>query len=140
MRILPGGYTLFADNQARTGTSNRSFTSQFIVALDDIGYQGNQSYNYRNSGNVFANVLLYGGTLRATGNRLSESGSETLLSLYTLGARMNNTTFNQGDHCIIATDQNPSMAVVQVGNQILHPSSICQSVNQISDVMFKARG
>jgi len=140
LRILPGGYTLFADNQARTGTSNRSFTSQFIVALDDLGYQGNQSYNYRNAGNVLANVLLYAGTLRATGNRLSESGSETLLSLYTLGARMNNTTFNQGDHCIIATDQNPSMAVVQVGNQILHPSAICQSVNQISDVMFKTRG
>jgi hypothetical protein len=140
LRILPGGYTLFADNQARTGTSNRSFTSQLIVALDDIGYQSNQSYNYRNSGNVFANVLLYGGTLRAIGNRLSESGAETLLSLYTLGARMNNTTFNQGDHCIIATDQNPSMAVVQVGNQILNPSSICEAVNQISDVMFVARG
>ena len=140
LRILPGGYTLFGDNQARTGTSNRSFTGQLIVALDDIGYQGNQSYNYRNSGNVFANVLLYGGTLRAIGNRLSETGSETLLSLYTLGARMNNTTFNQGDHCIVATNQNPSMAVVQVGNQVLHPSSICESVNQISDVMFKTRG
>jgi len=140
LRVLPGGFTLFADNQARTGTSNRSVTSQFIVALDDIGYHGNQSYNYRTAGHVFANVLLNGGTLRATDNRLSESGSETLLSLYTLGARMNNTTFNQGDHCIVATDQNPSLAVVQVGNQVLHPSSICLSVNQISDVMFKARG
>ena len=80
------------------------------------------------------------GAGRSTGNRLSEAGAETLLSLYTLGARMNNTTFNQGDHCIVATDQNPSMAVVQVGNQVLNPSSLCASVNMISDVMFKARG
>ncbi|HSN40659.1 MAG TPA: carboxypeptidase-like regulatory domain-containing protein, partial [Burkholderiales bacterium] len=139
LRILPGGYTLFADNQSRTGTSNRSFTSHLIAALDDLDYQGHQSYNYR-TGNVVANAYLFAGTVRATGNRLSEAGAETLLSLYTLGARMNNTTFNQGDHCIIATDQNPSMAVVQVGNQVLHPSSLCASVNMISDVMFKARG
>lgn len=139
LRILPGGYTLFADNQSRTGTSNRSFTSHLIAALDDLGYQGNQSYNYR-TGNILANAYLFAGTVRATGNRLSEAGAETLLSLYTLGARMNNTTFNQGDHCIIATDQNPTIAVVQVGNQVLHPSSLCASVNMISNVMFKARG
>ncbi len=139
LRILPGGYMLFADNQSRTGTSNRSYTSHLIVAMDDLGYQGNQSYNYR-TGNILANAFLFAGTVRATGNRLSEAGAETLLSLYTLGARMNNTSFNQGDHCIVATDQNPSMGVVQFGNQVLRPSSLCASVNMISDLMFKARG
>jgi len=139
LRILPGGYTLFAHNQSRTGTSNRSFTSHLIAALDDLGYQGNVSYNYR-TGNILANAFLFAGTVRASGNRLSEAGAETLLSLYTLGARMNNTTLNQGDHCIVATDQNPLMPVVQLGNQVLHPSSLCASTNMISDVMFKARG
>ena len=64
-------------------------------------------------------------TVRATGNRLSKRGRKTLLSLLTLGSRMNNTSLNQGDHCIVAVDQNPAMATVQLGNQVLNPSDPC---------------
>ena len=139
LRIMPGGYTLFADNQSRTGSSNRSVTCHALVALDDLGYQGNQSYSYR-IGNLFSNAYLLGGTLRASGNRLSEAGAETLMSLYSLGMRMNDTSLNQGDHCIVATDMNPAIAVAQVGNQVLHPSRLCNGLNMISDLMFKAQG
>jgi hypothetical protein len=139
LRIMPGGYTLFADNQSRTGSSNRSVTCHALVALDDLGYQGNQSYSYR-VGNLFSNAYLLGGTLRASGNRLSEAGAETLMSLYSLGMRLNDTSLNQGDHCIVATDMNPAIAVAQVGNQVLHPSRLCNGLNMISDVMFRAQG
>jgi hypothetical protein len=136
---LPGGGVLFADNQGRTGPASRSATCQLVVGLDDVGYQGNQSLSER-SGNLFANVVVLGGTLRAVGNRLSERGPETLMSLYTLAARMNDTSLNQGDHCIIVVDQNPAMAEVQVGNQVLDPGPLCARFAARATLAFKPQG
>jgi hypothetical protein len=122
--LLPRGYTMFNDNQSRTGAANISAISHVIATLDDLGYQDNQSHNARRDG-VWCNALLAAFTLRATGNRLIEAGPETLVSLLTVGSRMNNTSFNQGDHCILAVDQNPAMATVQLGNQVLYPNDLC---------------
>ncbi|MEO7232692.1 MAG: DUF6519 domain-containing protein [Polaromonas sp.] len=137
--LLPGGNVMFNDNQSRTGQSNTSTTCQLIATLDDLGYQDNQSASLRN-GNLFANGLLMGNTLRATGNRLSERGPETLLSLFTLGVKMNNTSFNQGDHCIVANDMNPAMAEVKIGNQVLNPNALCASRNGVAAILFKPHG
>lgn len=138
-RVMPGGYTQFNDNQVRTGGLNTSFACQAILSMDDVAYQANQCYSYR-TGNLIANAIVFASTLRASGNRLSEAGPETLMSLYTLAMKMNNTTFNQGDHCIIATDQNPAMPEIQTGNQVLFPGALCRSLNMVSDLMFKAQG
>ncbi|HEX9179519.1 MAG TPA: hypothetical protein VF859_03930, partial [Burkholderiales bacterium] len=138
-RVMPGGYTQFNDNQVRTGGLNTSFACQAILSMDDVAYQANQCYSYR-TGNLMANALVFASSLRASGNRLSEAGPETLMSLYTLAMKMNNTTFNQGDHCIIATDQNPAMPEIQTGNQVLFPGALCRSLNMVSDLMFKAQG
>src|SRR6185369_9786644 len=122
--LLPGGNVLFDDNQSRTGPLNRSTVCQWIASLDDIGYQGNQSTSER-AGNLFANVFLGAATLRAIGNRMSELGPETLMSLFTLTQRLNDTSLNQGDHCIIAINQDTSLAEVQLGNQVLNPGPLC---------------
>lgn len=114
-------------------------SDQLVAALDDAGYQGNQSLSER-SGNLFANVVVFGGTLRAVGNRFAERGPETLLSLFTLAARMNDTSLNQGDHCIIAVDQNPAMTEVKVGNQVLDPGPLCARFAERATMAFKPQG
>ncbi len=138
-RVMPGGYTRFDGNQVRTGAWNTSRSCQFIVSLDDLSYQGNQAMSYR-TGALFANAYLGGATVRACGNRLAERGEATQMSLYSLAVRMNDTSLNQGDHCIVSTDMNAAMPEVHVGNQVLNPGALCRSLNMISDLMFKAKG
>jgi hypothetical protein len=92
------------------------------------------------SANLFTNGLLFGQALRATGNRLSERSVNALLSLFTLGERLNNTSFKQGDHCIIALDMNPAMAEVKLGNQVLIPNALCVSRYDVAAILFKPRG
>lgn len=138
-RLLPGGNVMFNDNQSRTGPSNTSTTCHLIATLDDLAYQSNQSSSLRD-GNLFANALLMGNTLRATHNRFSERGPETLLSLFALGVRLVNASFNQGDHCIVANDMNPAMAEVKVGNQVLNPNALCASRSAVSGILFKPHG
>lgn len=138
-RLFPAGNVMFNDNQSRTGQSNTSLTCHLIASMDDLAYQSNQSFSLR-SGNLFANGLLMGNTLRATNNRFSERGPETLLSLFALGVRLVNASFNQGDHCIVANDMNPAMAEVKVGNQVLNPSALCASRSTTSGILFKPHG
>ena len=122
--LLPRGYTLFSDNQSRTGAANHSLACQIITTFDDLAYQDNQSHSDRPDG-VMTNVYLNAVTLRAVGNRFIEAGPSTWMSLLSMAARMNNTSLNQGDHCIIALDQNPTMATVDLGNQVLNPGPFC---------------
>jgi hypothetical protein len=137
--LLPAGNVMFNDNQMRAGQSHTSTTCQLVATLDDLAFQDNQCFSLR-SGNLFANGLLFGDTLRASGNRFSERGGTTLLSLFSLAGRLNNTSFNQGDHCIIAVDQNPAMAEVRVGNQVLNPGAQCARLNGIAALLFKPHG
>jgi hypothetical protein len=124
LALLPRGHTMFNDNQSRTGAANGSATCQIIATSDDLAYQDNQSQSDRRDG-LWINAFLSATTLRATGNRLAEAGPKTPASLLTVGSRMNNTSLNQGDHCIIAVDQNSAMDPVQLGNQVLYPSALC---------------
>jgi hypothetical protein len=137
--LLPSGGTLFNDNQSRTGAANESASCQVISCLDDLAYQGNQSQSDR-VGNLVSNVHLQATTLRAVGNRFSEVGAQTQMSLFTLAVRMNDTSLNQGDHCIIATDQNPAMAEVRLGNQVLNPSPLCADRLLTATLLFKPQG
>jgi hypothetical protein len=134
--LLPLGMTMFNNNQSQTGPAHAAIACHLVYSLDDVAYQDNQSVSQQST-QVFANALVAGTTLRATGNRLRESNRSSLMSLFTLAVRANNTSFNQGDHCIIATDQNPGMPEIQAGNQVLFPSSLCARVNMTTALLFK---
>ncbi len=121
---LPAGTTLFDDNQTRLGPDGSSLTAQAIVTRDDLGYDANQSnalagLAFLGSNPLFVNALLIAETLRATSSRFKEPpGTDNLpyISLLTISQRMNNTSLDQGDHCIFAAG-NP---VETLGNQVLH--------------------
>jgi hypothetical protein len=111
--LFPNGNTLFNNNQTRVGIQNTSLTSQWIFSVDDIGFDGNQSDDLggqRLSGRVIllaVNTVLWATSLRASDSRFKEimdadKPTVVRLSLMTLSTLMNNTTNNQGDHCIFA--------------------------------------
>lgn len=122
---LPNGNILFNSNQTHVGPTNTSSFSQLIFSADDIGFDGNQSDNLV-SGKLLINTLLYGMTLRASDNRFKEMGNEVSMSLFTLTRLLNNTTNNQGDHCIIAINLDPGRPKIDSGNQVLADAERCK--------------
>jgi hypothetical protein len=128
---LVNGNTLFNGNQTLVGSNNMSATSQLILSAADIGFDGNQSDNLKGGKrfgdtqfSLLSNTLLLGLTLRASDNRLKEledNGEEDLVftSLLSLTGMLNNTTNNQGDHCIIAFNQDYQRPAIESGNQVL---------------------
>ncbi|MFQ5793427.1 MAG: DUF6519 domain-containing protein [Candidatus Bipolaricaulia bacterium] len=124
---LPNGNTLFNSNQTRLGFGSSSIASQLIGSMDDVGFDGNQSDALGGGivdvGGFVMNTLLSGATLRASDNRFKEViDPETPLkiSLFTTSSLMNNTTNNQGNHCIIAVNTDPARPAVDPGNQVLN--------------------
>jgi hypothetical protein len=136
--VLPMGSTTFCDNQSRTGSAVSSLSSHLLAVSDDLDYSHNQSRNVQSQG-LFSNVLLNGATLRATGNRMSESYAETLLSLASLASRLNATTYNQADHCIIVIGTDTTYPEVQDGNMVLDNAN-CRSLNMVAELLLKQRG
>jgi hypothetical protein len=139
--LFPNGNTLFNNNQTRVGIQNTSLTSQWIFSVDDIGFDGNQSDDLGGrplSGQVIlfaVNTVLWATSLRASDSRLKEimdvdKPTVVRFSLITLSTLMNNTTNNQGDHCIFpfnafAVANNPD---VFEGNQVLD-ATLCRPRN-----------
>jgi hypothetical protein len=130
--LFPNGNTLFNSNQTRSGNSNESLISQLIFSVDDIGFGGNQSDDLggaRFDGGadiVAVNTALWATTLRANDSRFKEildfgQRNSFRFSLWTLSTLMNNTTNNQGDHCIFAINALNTAAppLVRNGNQVL---------------------
>lgn len=135
--LLPVGPLMFNDNQTRAGAAHTAPVMQLLVGYDDVGFAGNQCQSEQ-GGNLYANTLVLAASLRAVGNRLREPRADTNLSLLTISSRANNTSFNQGDHCIVAQDTDPSPpATVQSGNQVLLPNVRCASFNMITALLFK---
>jgi hypothetical protein len=135
--LLPVGATLFNDNQVRAGVAHRSPVTQLLIGYDDVGFGMNQCHTDQ-AANVFANTFIVAATLRAIGNRLRERAATTNLSLLTIATRANDTSLNQGDHCIVAQDTDPSPpATVQAGNQVMLPGKVCASLNMITALLFK---
>lgn len=116
---IPGGDTLFNDNQIRVGAQGVAQVAQLILTADDLGFESNQSVVVNTppmtmthletaSGVRQINTLLLGVTLRATGSRFKEpfrayrKQRGGVLSLLSLALALNNTSQNQGNHCIIA--------------------------------------
>jgi len=117
------GNILFNDNQTFVGPNSGSYTSQLLLSRGDIGFDGNQSDNLKGA-SLLSNTLLLGATLRASDNRLTEvEGGDQLqvltTSLLTISGSLNNTTNNQGNHCIVALNEDSQRPAVAVGNQVL---------------------
>ncbi len=137
---LPNGNTLFNNNQTYLGLANTSFISQFIVSADDIGFDSNQSdalgrgLQLSDKIRFTINTWVWGATLRANSNRFKEGGvsqNSVQVSLITLSTLMNNTTNNQGDHCIFAFNTAPRRPAFAPGNQVLD-TTYCGSFLQTS--------
>lgn len=131
---LPGGSTQFCDNQSRTGAAGTSMSSHMIVAMEDLDYSHNQTRNHQ-AGALFANGLLAATTLRVAGNRFSEANPQALLSAMTLAARLNATTWNQADHCILVLGTDPAYPVEQDGNMIID-NTLCRPFRTVAGSMF----
>jgi hypothetical protein len=114
------GHILFCNNQTRVGPDNEYRYSQYIRSSDgDIGFHDNQSFNLSNrEGVAEGNTIIYGETIRASGNRFKEiKEKRKKTSLYTRAKTFNNTVNNQGDNAIIAVSELSPPRVVDVGNQ-----------------------
>jgi hypothetical protein len=117
---LPGGETMLDDNYVRLGPVNRSLVSQLVIALDDLGYSANQAAVFRGDP-FFANAALVADAVRATAARFREDATHTI-SLLTMAFRMNNTSLNQADHCILAFPNRPpanQLPTLSLNNQVL---------------------
>ena len=62
-----------------------------------------------------------------------------VLSLVTVASRLNATTFNQADHCIIVIGTDAAYPEVQDGNMVID-NSRCRSFNMIAELALKQRG
>lgn len=135
--LLPLGSVMFNDNQSRAGVGHRAPTMLLVAGYDDVGFAGNQCH-CEQAANLYANTVLMGASLRASGNRLREPRAPTNLSLLTIASRANNTSFNQGDHCIVAQDTDPNPpALVETGNQVLLPTARCNRFKLIATQLFR---
>jgi hypothetical protein len=130
---LPNGNTLFNDNQICLATGNSLF-SIAIDTTDDLGFDGNQSEVL--AGLLpWCNTALQALTLRAGGNRFKEpiawsSADAARISLISNGWFVNNTTNNQGDHCIVPVSV--ATSPVTTGNQVLSmPAESCLNHKRI---------
>jgi hypothetical protein len=108
------GQIQFNDNQVLAQLAANNQPPRFcivVIGLDDISIANNQSI-YQATPTLVTNALVFGRTLRFTGNRLQEPASAATFSALTIGM-WNITTHNQSTHCIIVapvqqTEQSPN--------------------------------
>lgn len=131
---LVNGNVLFANNQCSLDLLEQGaggllirpgigviYTSIFLKTLDDIAFQDNQCDCNLGSleDYVVAHTILFGFSLRATGNRFKESWGQAMYSAITNG-HLNTTAHNQSTHCLMVTGP---VGLTQNGpNTILFPS------------------
>ena len=118
---------LLNNNQTCLTLAGGSLFSQLIITMDDLGFDGNQSDVLGEIQVLACNTLLYGATLRASDSRFKEPLGKTTLdplksSLLALSGNLNNTTNNQGNHCIVAASPTH---LVDSGNQALVATNDC---------------
>ena len=144
----PDGNTLFMDNQVRLDQRRSSRVAQLIISLDDLCYTGNQAEvgnEGDKDGSPWMNALLCGASLRVLVNRFKEpplhgrklrSLQTDVISALTISAFLNNTSKNQGDHCILgatlfAAGMSHTEPRVLSGNQTLFtPAASCAQSNE----------
>jgi len=141
---------LFNSNQSWLGQRARSRRVQRILSDGDISFNGNQSIALtegevvRDISSQFTNTSLNGQTIRAAYNRFKEpSGTLPGLraSLETTSDLFNNTSNNQGDHCIFASNIG-APPPINDNNQVVNNADCFSSHGIVASVMstFTFRG
>jgi hypothetical protein len=147
---LPSGSVIFSNNRVRLTVAD-CWTSQAIISADDVAYLGNHSDVMEEVRPILFNTMLAALTLRASENRLQETigqaafadllrdigmeipgnensdgSKEPKLSLFSYAVFMNNTTNNQGNHCLLALEVKDQP--VDSDNQVLVvPMEVCNA-------------
>jgi hypothetical protein len=141
---LRGGELLINDNQIclrrHAANVNATISAVLLIGLDDISFCDNQVEVENEVALMVTNTLAISATLRLSTNRLQESSTAGIVSAITY-AFMNQTSYNQSAHCIIAIGW-PQARVV-VGNSSvlgLLNSAICQRLNEIAIVISQNLG
>ncbi|RME85964.1 MAG: hypothetical protein D6775_01420 [Caldilineae bacterium] len=113
------GAVLFSNNQVlfnlMRAEKELAATSVSIFSLDDVGFHNNQlEVVIPQSDRVLADALVVGLRVRAAGNVFKETFGRVFASLMSAGF-VNSTSFNQGNHCILAYASNAAY-LQDVGN------------------------
>ena len=105
------GPLMFNDNQVTVLLPDsqdlqmpKSAAASVLVSSDDVSLQGNQFHADLSPNEILANVIVRGDTIRATGNHFRElpgSDTSTAFSYLSLASRMNITSLNTAENCII---------------------------------------
>lgn len=113
-RAWDTGKTLFTNNQVTLDIVDEpvgfGISSALVFSLDDVGMTDNQFEVITTNVFYFFDVLVAGGSVRESDNRLSETWMRMGYSGYSAGG-MNTTTDNQSTHCLRAANLLPGMLV-----------------------------
>jgi hypothetical protein len=118
----PRGSVLFNDNQvlfepgARRG--GLAISSVLIISLDDVAIENNQIALWSPTSLYLTDLLIAAGSLRITGNRLSETLTQCLLSAMGVGV-LTTASHNQATHCLYLVSALGSPGASLTGNVIL---------------------
>jgi hypothetical protein len=123
-QLLPDGETIYGHNQVLLGLGRGCTSAQILYTQDDLACFGNQ-VETRSGAGLLVNTFLMAETLRAADNRFKEtqlgSWNSYRVSLFAVAGSMNNTTHNQGDHCIVPISLQARLA--EPGTQPNAPAS-----------------
>lgn len=129
---LPSGNVLFSNNQTTLDMRHQdihfAFSSQMIVSLDAVTYNGNQSDCRSFIDILLTDVAILGVTILCTSNRFQEGFTLTKSSLFSVGF-MNITTNNQATHCLYVYGS-PSFTL-EAGNSVLFNIDCPQEKDEI---------
>jgi hypothetical protein len=117
-RHLPAGTVLFHGNQVSLRVAqaepNPPSAAVAVISSDDAALLDNQVLTQIDDGMIWAGVLSFAPTLRASGNRFTETPCRAVFSYHSTGLA-NVATGNQANHCIGVLGSQ----VVREDNQVL---------------------
>jgi hypothetical protein len=127
--LLPHGFLALQGNQINQEIpqplSRFALPAVLLISLDDISMQDNQVRAAVASAIQLSNALVWGPTVRADGNRLSELFNTALASCISAGI-VNNTSDNIGTHCIFVLGS----ARVNRDNQVIN-TALCKQLSTV---------
>jgi len=122
---MANGKVLFANNQCVLDVLETGITfsrySIGIFSLDDIAFHGNQCDCVLFDDRVYAQVFLFGFSVRMVDNRLTETLRRAVYSATTFGF-LNMTTHNQTTHCLLRQAFTPALLIGDRNTVLIDPA------------------
>ena len=141
---LRGGELMVNDNQISLRRHSErlavTVSSVLLISADDVSFCDNQNEVENEVRFELTNLLAIGATLRVASNRMQERINAGLISAITFGI-MNETSFNQTTHCIVALGFANGRVVT--GNRSvlgLVSPKICQSFDELGAAISSKLG